>query len=576
MSGWLYQLKHLGAAVITLASCAIGAGLVSLPFAFQHAGLVASTVVLLLTAVLNIGSLYLVTCAGDMTNAKSYGQLALAYGPKWRVVMEGILAVVLLGVTISLQIIITDTFRQIIDTLANYSDGERNHIAIGCMGAFNVLVIIPLSSLRNITWLSASGALSVGSFLYLVFWLVIQGSEHVESDDISKRSRTHTVGFDFWSIIDVAPIIVYSLGCQVQAVALYHELPKEFRRPPRFLKLVCVPATILCLILYISTGSLGMFAVNQSSPLSGDILSDLPVHDASATVVQFAVAISLITVSPVIVWPIRESIMEIIESCRHHDRTGRHSSDSDDIPEPADCQQANDDVALNGLDHIQSSPLLRPSYEAGSAMAVTASLRDDHPTEFVKRLLKESILARAILSTIIVGIAFSVSVLVHSVTTVFRFVGAVGASFLFYVYPAGVILRMQHNVGVNPEEQELLSSKADSQGDEKDSLNSPYHGEDSDGTEEVYNPKSTPYSAYSATSTPQANGNDQNNPVECTDNGDKSIHDVGNSSWLAEDAQRTDVVKHLRSYSLCAMSIAVLVLGVVVGGLSTYSVIITS
>lgn len=74
----------------------------SLPFAFQHAGLVPSTVVLLLTAVLNMGSLYLVTCAGDLTNAKSYGQLALAYGPKWRVAMEGILAIVLLGVAVSL------------------------------------------------------------------------------------------------------------------------------------------------------------------------------------------------------------------------------------------------------------------------------------------------------------------------------------------------------------------------------------------------------------------------------------------------------------------------------------------
>ena len=62
----------------------------------------ACSILLLFTAALNLVSLFLVALAADMTKAKSYGELALVYGRKWRVAMEGVLAIVLLGVAISL------------------------------------------------------------------------------------------------------------------------------------------------------------------------------------------------------------------------------------------------------------------------------------------------------------------------------------------------------------------------------------------------------------------------------------------------------------------------------------------
>lgn len=55
------------------------------------------------------------------------------------------------------QIIITDTFKQIIDTVSDMPASKRDHIALGCVAGLDVLVIMPLAALRNITWLSASG-----------------------------------------------------------------------------------------------------------------------------------------------------------------------------------------------------------------------------------------------------------------------------------------------------------------------------------------------------------------------------------------------------------------------------------
>ena len=396
------------------------------------------------------------------------------------------------------------------------------------------------------------------SFLYLVFWLIIQGEKNIENHHTSEKSRHHTTEFSFWNLIDIAPIIVYSLGCQVQAVALYREMPIHLRHPVRFVKLVSTPAIILCLVLYISAGSLGMFAIDQQKEISGDVLSDLPTNLISASIVQFAVGISLVTVSPVIIWPIRESIMEIIEAFRS--RGDSAENDDQDSGDNTPILTDSEPDLPYGFEHIKSSPLLRPSAEAGSAMAVTASLRDENPERFLRRLLKESATARVAFSLVIVGVAYGVSVLVPNVTIVFRFVGAVGASFLFYIYPSAIVMRMQYlNSRSSEETTRLIEDFTKGEKDSHESLNNSVN---SIGMEPHNNSSYEDSPDVAARRRPQTNG----------DPGKNSLHEF-DGTVDSEEEKHALRLRRLRSSTVFAACVCVLLLGVVISGLSTYSVI---
>lgn len=140
-------------AAINLVGSTIGAGVVSLPFAFQQASIVPTLIVLSVVGVLTLLSVYLTVCCGLAFHTKTFGAFSECFGKKARLAMEALTAFVLCGVILSLQIIILDSVKDILP-----EDFDVPPAVVG--GAIILLIVFPLSLLRNFDFLKFSRYLS--------------------------------------------------------------------------------------------------------------------------------------------------------------------------------------------------------------------------------------------------------------------------------------------------------------------------------------------------------------------------------------------------------------------------------
>lgn len=422
--------------------------------------------------------------AAHMSGAVSYAELAELWGGTARAAMESLTAVVLTGVLVSLQLITADSLTYSI------ADGDRRAALLMLAGAV-FLVAGPLSMLRKMSLLAKTSALSIGALVYLIVILVGKGSAVVSAHDVSA-ANLYTVP-SAGSLLSIAPIIVYSLGCQVQAVQLFQELtPGPGKSPGKFLAWVCAPAVIACVVLFGATGSFGAIATEGAA--DGDVLRSLPPGTWFA-VGRVAVGLSLVFIQPLMIFPIRTSCRHMLERfgvalVSENEIFGKparqldHEAGPDAGPAPARALEVSPLHSANStpsppellqLPHgpahavgagAPSGGWLSPSPQLPARSHAQRTISDfrlppkllAHPAEpsvapalpltdcpagwDIPALRRKWWLQRALLSAAVLAVSFGVTVAVPGVTIVFKFIGSTFGIFLFYIYPALAYLKL--------------------------------------------------------------------------------------------------------------------------------------
>jgi len=112
------------------------------------------------------------------------------------------------GVLISLELIMRDCF-----TMGLFNGNELHGYA--ALAGLLVLIVLPLSMQAKMSLLSRSSFISVLAILYMIGVLVYlgglnaaTGGEALSASPLPSPSR----------MLGAAPVVIYSLGCQVQAV----------------------------------------------------------------------------------------------------------------------------------------------------------------------------------------------------------------------------------------------------------------------------------------------------------------------------------------------------------------------
>ena len=435
----------------------------------------------------------------------------------------------LAGVLVSLELIMRDCF-----TMAVFGgDQELGYFALA---GLLLCVVLPLSLLPKMSLLSKSSLLSILAILYMIGVLVFMGGRDAHEHPQSLQPRD----VPFAKLLSAAPVIVYSLGCQVQAVPLFQELPKEGRGVNVFLLCVAVPAMLLCVALFATTGLFGMLATYPHT--QGDVLRSLPSAFLPARVAQLAVGVSLALVTPLMLWPIRTAVLNIAKQCQ---RGARGSGSKQPHPGLTDEESPGRGhggplaapslpvrrlpggglgaallhppavrLTVNGTAEVQEASLdpsrdrvvgpgapsqgwMPPSPVPGQRMqgaivrshvmrsrqassdARVSLLSGQHggPARLERQALSMSGSSpgassdgdvprrrsdsrsmcswwwweRTGVTLAILAVSFGIAVGVPSVLTVFRIVGATAGTFLFYLYPAMVYLKLTSMVHAAPQ-----------------------------------------------------------------------------------------------------------------------------
>lgn len=307
-----------------------------------------SLVLMVVGIVLTMASLYFAARSAQLGGAKQFGGLVEVFGFWARQGAEALTLLVLVGVAASLLRLADDSLSGMLP-----QDFALQPPVIVMLIAG--VVVLPLSLTTALLWLQNSSLIAVAALLYVVGLLVAEGAGGLHRAASTMQAPAGAAlgpATGAWaspslqSSLDSLPVFVYALGCQVQAVPVFAELPRDAQLPARFTAKVAGMAVIAASIAYSVAGVFGVFAFGWKGTLPGDIVSGLPAGTAG-DVARGMLTVSAAAVLPLLVWPMRRAIAALLLGFGCATRLDESAAD-------ASLHQPSRDVAS-----VNSSPDIR-------------------------------------------------------------------------------------------------------------------------------------------------------------------------------------------------------------------------
>jgi len=174
--------------------------------------------------------------------------------------------------------------------------------------ACNVCVVaLPLSWSQSTRSLSFTNSIAVSCTIFVGMLLMLQGSSN--GLDLTKLADCvcAPVGPN---TLRAVPIIMLSLGCQVQVPCVYGEL--QSRSLPRMSKAIATSST-LCFVMYCFVAVFGLIAAQRGcDDVPGNILEALTSQGLVVTTMRVLMAISVTLVYPMLCLPCRSVIDHLV------------------------------------------------------------------------------------------------------------------------------------------------------------------------------------------------------------------------------------------------------------------------
>ena len=243
--------------VFNLASATLGAGALSVPYAFMSMGIALGLVVIIICAIATGFSIRLLIITRSRTGLSSFEQVTESlFGRKAATLVEASIALFCFGSSVAYCKTIRDLIAPII-SLYHIDEAFPQYDIEKCsMGLIWLSLLLPLSLIRDINKLRYCSLLGVVTIIYLTFAV----SQHALDNVMSGRIQPQWGKLQMWvnldpvSIISSLPIFLFAFTCQVNVFPIFDGLARC--SDPR-MKKVTFRAVALCFLIYSSIGLLG-------------------------------------------------------------------------------------------------------------------------------------------------------------------------------------------------------------------------------------------------------------------------------------------------------------------------------
>ncbi|NXN91541.1 AVT2 protein, partial [Rhinopomastus cyanomelas] len=302
-SGEGSALSSAGAVFILLKS-ALGAGLLSFPWAFGRAGgVVPALLVELGSLVFLVSGLAVLGYAAALSAQPTYqGVVRELCGVAVGKLCEVCFLLNLFMISVALLRVVGDQLEKLCDSL--YPNGTLNGVPPlppwyvdqrFTLSALCVLVIFPLSVPREISFQKYSSILGTMAACYLTLVIILKYYLQAESLG-SPQSLPDSRASSWASVFSVIPTICFGFQCHEACVAIYSSM-----RNQSFTHWVAVSvlSMLICLLIYSLTGLYGYLTFGQS--VASDVLMSYPGNDPVVIVARLLFGVSVITIYPIVV-----------------------------------------------------------------------------------------------------------------------------------------------------------------------------------------------------------------------------------------------------------------------------------
>ncbi|XP_035192943.1 putative sodium-coupled neutral amino acid transporter 8 [Oxyura jamaicensis] len=293
-------LSSAGAVFIMLKS-ALGAGLLSFPWAFSKAGgAVPAILVELGSLVFLVSGLAVLGYAAALSAQPTYqGVVRAVCGPAAGKLCELCFLLNLFMISVALLRVVGDQLEKLCDSLypAGTLSGGPPWYADQrfTLPALCVVVIFPLSVPREIGFQKYSSILGTLAACYLTLVIILK--YHLQEGSLSSPQPPRPPRASSWaSMFSVIPTICFGFQCHEACVAIYSSM-----RNQSFSHWVAVSvlSMLICLLIYSLTGLYGYLTFGEA--VAADVLMSYPGNDPVVIVARLLFGVSIVTIYPIVV-----------------------------------------------------------------------------------------------------------------------------------------------------------------------------------------------------------------------------------------------------------------------------------
>mmetsp|Transcript_7764 Transcript_7764/g.16616 ORF Transcript_7764/g.16616 Transcript_7764/m.16616 type:complete len:635 (+) Transcript_7764:138-2042(+) len=492
--------------ISTLCSATLGAGALSLPYAFSLTGLIPGVLLILFSAQASIISIDLIISSCVTTSLYKYEDVAVRLAGSWAgKALEASLLIFCFGTAVAYIMAVGDILDQGLRAISgshnNYNSdddhAQKNTIMSiysreRIMILFWVLVMFPLSLQRNVESLEWVSSLGVLSIIFLVIAAVIHSISH---GDVVHNETTHDQGQgsnfsanvssllwpdSFWDVMEAFPIIIFAFSCQVNVCAIFEELNSNeganlstnntiVSSKEKAMRTITRLGIALCTILYILMGVFGF--LDFANETSDNILTNYCIsvtHDPLMISASIFVAVAVVVAYPFNILPARVTLKLIWDRMQRKQACGMFTclarririiccqSCRNWIDQQADkvdtCPTRNattrsvaenGNSIIDGLDESNSSAMEPLLVEDES----NSSFRtDDHASNVIMEYIPNasSTIEHFALTLLLSGSALVAALIIPNISAVFGLMGGTAASVISFILPGMFLLQMEH------------------------------------------------------------------------------------------------------------------------------------
>ncbi|XP_037265427.1 putative sodium-coupled neutral amino acid transporter 8 isoform X2 [Falco biarmicus] len=296
-------LSSAGAVCILLKS-ALGAGLLSFPWAFSRAGGAAPALLVELgSLVFLVSGLAVLGYAAALSAQPTYqGVVRAVCGAAAGKLCEVCFLLNLFMISVALLRVVGDQLEKLCDSL--YPNGTLSGTPPPTpwytdqrftLSALCILVIFPLSVPREIGFQKYSSILGTLAACYLTLVIVLK--YHLQAESLGSPEPPQPSRASSWaSVFSVIPTICFGFQCHEACVAIYSSMRN---RSFSHWVTVSVLSMLICLLIYSLTGLYGYLTFGEA--VASDVLMSYPGNDPVVIVARLLFGVSIVTIYPIVV-----------------------------------------------------------------------------------------------------------------------------------------------------------------------------------------------------------------------------------------------------------------------------------
>lgn len=426
-------------AIVNLVATICGGGVLSLPFAFEHAGMIPGTALMIFAAIITDFSLYILCSCARRTGGRTYADVALvAFGPLAEMATSLLLFFLLLFFLIAYIVLVKDVWTPILLCLlpaqalipydvSHLSENEQEEVAGDFVSLLALTLVGPFLLKRDLHGLRHTCYVGLCSACLLALAIVIRAAQRNISTSMFK-THVKLYATSWADLLFAFPIIVLSFMCCYNVLAVHGALVDPSRERLRFV-IDGSMMTVFC--LFYTIGMFGYLCAYEET--QDNIFLNFDMSDHVFFLGRAGYAVTLTLAMPLAMLPCREALLSLPE--QWHNR--RASAEMKTVGESS--------IIINGVNFDEELPLLSKAISEYDSMerTTTDNVTLDPPTcgEYLSHVGS---------TVLIITVAYVGAIAVPGVAIVWSICGSFMAIIIAFFIPSACYLKIRHKRGINP------------------------------------------------------------------------------------------------------------------------------